>query len=119
MASSIICQALFGGAWLDPGIIDKFTIYAEQAFERLGPKVHFWATLNEPKTVVNLGYGTGLHAPGIRSGTAALVAGHNMLLAHAAAGAAGCCLPRHRMPLNSQERVCRVRLILNTSWSAV
>ena len=62
--AALLGQALFGGLWLDPGIIDKFTIYAEQAFERLGPKVHFWATLNEPKTVVNLGYSTGLHAPG-------------------------------------------------------
>ena len=76
---------LCAGAWLDPGIIPTFATYAKQAFERLGGRVKHWATLNEPKTVVNLGYGTGEHAPGIRSSTAPLVAAHNMLLAHAEA----------------------------------
>ena len=73
------------GAWLDPGVVADFQTYADQAFARLGPKVHFWATINEPKTVANMGYGAGAHAPGITSATAPLVAGHNMLLAHAAA----------------------------------
>lgn len=73
------------GAWLDPGVVADFQTYADQAFARLGPKVHFWATINEPKTVANMGYGVGAHAPGIVSATAPLVAGHNMLLAHAAA----------------------------------
>ena len=71
--------------WLDPKSVDQFESYASQAFARLGGRVRFWATLNEPKTVANLGYGVGAHAPGLQSATAPLVAGHNMLLAHAAA----------------------------------
>jgi hypothetical protein len=71
--------------WLDPKSVDQFEAYASQAFARLGGRVRFWATLNEPKTVANLGYGVGAHAPGLQSATAPLVAGHNMLLAHAAA----------------------------------
>ena len=73
------------GAWLDPGIVETFATYARHAFERLGPRVRHWTTLNEPKTVANLGYGSGAHAPGIVSATAPFVAGHNMLLAHAKA----------------------------------
>ena len=71
--------------WLDPESVSQFESYAAQAFARLGGGVRFWATLNEPKTVANLGYGVGQHAPGLVSATAPLRAGHNMLLAHAAA----------------------------------
>ena len=63
-----------------PGRRRRLQTYADQAFARLGPEVHFWATINEPKTVANMGYGAGAHAPGITSATAPLVAGHNMLL---------------------------------------
>ena len=62
-------------------VVSQFESYAAQAFARLGGGVRFWATLNEPKTVANLGYGVGQHAPGLVSATAPLRAGHNMLLA--------------------------------------
>jgi beta-glucosidase len=41
-----------------------------------------WLTLNEPKTVVNVGYRYGAHAPGKRDEDAADVACHHLLLAH-------------------------------------
>ena len=61
--------------WRDPRSVAQFTKYATQVFERLGDKVKFWTTLNEPKTVADLGYGAGQHAPGVVSTTAPLVAG--------------------------------------------
>jgi beta-glucosidase len=97
------------GAWLDPGIVQTFALYARHAFERLGSSVHFWATLNEPKTVVNLGYGTGAHAPGISSATAPLVAAHNMLLAHAAAARV------YRQEFQSTQGGA-VTLVVNCDW---
>ena len=54
------------GAWLDPGVVADFQTYADQAFARLGPKVHFWATINEPKTVANMGYGAARTPPASR-----------------------------------------------------
>ena len=59
--------------WLDPESVSQFESYAAQAFARLGGGVRFWATLNEPKTVANLGYGVGQHAPGLVSATAPLM----------------------------------------------
>lgn len=97
------------GAWLDPGIIADFGEYAQQAFERFGPKVHFWATINEPKTVAILGYGLGTHAPVIASTTAPLVAGHNMLLAHAHA------VNIYRKQYREAHNGC-ITMVINSDW---
>jgi len=41
-----------------------------------------WLTLNEPKTVVDVGYRYGAHAPGLRDDNQAYIAAHHLLLAH-------------------------------------
>ncbi|KAI3940727.1 hypothetical protein MKW98_030046 [Papaver atlanticum] len=75
------------GGWLSEKIVKYFAIYAETCFARFGDRVKHWITLNEPlQTSVN-GYGTGIFAPGRseNSSTEPYLAGHNQLLAHAAA----------------------------------
>ena len=98
--------------WLDPESVSQFESYAAQAFARLGGGVRFWATLNEPKTVANLGYGVGQHAPGLVSATAPLRAGHNMLLAHAAAARTY----RERFRDKSPGGAGKISLVVNADW---
>ncbi|MEU7872019.1 GH1 family beta-glucosidase [Dactylosporangium sp. NPDC049140] len=70
------------GGWEQRDCAQWFADYAQQMFYSLGDKVTTWLTLNEPKTVVSLGYVTGTHAPGIKDRKIANVAGHHLLLAH-------------------------------------
>lgn len=46
-------------------IVDRFREYADLIFERLGNKVKFWITINEPYNVANIGHGYGAAAPGM------------------------------------------------------
>ena len=98
--------------WLDPVSVSQFETYAAQAFARLGGYVRFWATLNEPKTVANLGYGSGLHAPGVISATAPLLAGHHMLLAHAAAAKTY----REKFRDGAPGGAGQISLVVNADW---
>ena len=52
-----------GGFFWD-GISDAFAEYAKIVTEHFGAKVTSYATLNEPQIVLNLGYCSGVHAPG-------------------------------------------------------
>lgn len=52
------------GGWENETIIQRFKEYAQVLFQRLGEKVKFWITLNEPYNVANLGHGFGVSAPG-------------------------------------------------------
>ncbi|XP_066477611.1 lactase/phlorizin hydrolase [Tiliqua scincoides] len=73
------------GGWENDTIIQRFKEYAEVLFQRLGEKVKFWITLNEPYVIANLGHGYGVSAPGIsaRPGRAPYIVGHNLIKAHA------------------------------------
>ncbi|KAI1237366.1 hypothetical protein IHE44_0014631 [Lamprotornis superbus] len=75
------------GGWENDTIVQRFKEYAELLFQRLGNKVKFWITLNEPYNTAYLGYGVGTAAPGIsvRPGRAPYVVGHNLIKAHAEA----------------------------------
>ncbi|NXT75155.1 LPH hydrolase, partial [Zapornia atra] len=75
------------GGWENDTIIQRFKEYAELLFQRLGDKVNFWITFNEPYNTAYLGYGVGTAAPGIsiRPGRAPYVVGHNLIKAHAEA----------------------------------
>ncbi len=80
-ASSGVCD----GAWADARIVKDFVAYADAVFSRLGDGVKYWTTISEPKTVAEMGYGAGVHAPGKMEVREQLRVGHNMLLAHARA----------------------------------
>ncbi|XP_020269029.1 beta-glucosidase 12-like [Asparagus officinalis] len=87
-------EAEYGG-FLSPRIVEDFKNYAELLFKLYGDRVKSWITFNEPYSFCQRGYGAGIFAPGRCSsflGCAAgdsarepYVAGHNLLLAHAAA----------------------------------
>ena len=70
------------GGWENRDCAGWFADYAETMFAGLGDRVHTWLTLNEPKTVVQVGYLFGAHAPGFRDPAKAYVAAHHLLLAH-------------------------------------
>ncbi|NXG44262.1 LPH hydrolase, partial [Psilopogon haemacephalus] len=75
------------GGWENDTTVQRFKEYAELLFQRLGDKVKFWITFNEPYNTAYLGYGVGTAAPGvsIRPGQAPYVVGHNLIKAHAEA----------------------------------
>jgi beta-glucosidase len=70
------------GGWPSRGIVDAFAEYVEVVSARLGDRVRYWITQNEPWVISWLGYGLGVHAPGRRSESDALAAAHHVLLAH-------------------------------------
>ncbi|MFS8102902.1 beta-glucosidase [Lentzea alba] len=71
----------FGG-WRNRDTAYRFADYAALVHERLGDRVQAWTTLNEPWVSAFLGYGNGIHAPGITDAVASLEAAHHLLLAH-------------------------------------
>jgi beta-glucosidase len=76
------------GGWAERDVVDRFTDYAVTVHAALGDRVRHWATLNEPWCSAWLGYGNGVHAPGIADHAQAARAAHHLLLAHGRAIAA-------------------------------
>ena len=72
------------GGWVNREIVDRFTDYSTSVVERFGDRVKKFSPINEPWVVAWLGYGTGVHAPGIRDRTSAFAAAHHTVMAHAA-----------------------------------
>lgn len=52
------------GGWENETVVQRFKEYADVLFQRLGDKVKFWITLNEPFVIATQGYGYGTAAPG-------------------------------------------------------
>jgi len=73
------------GGWLNRDVAQWFSEYAALMFRRLGDRVRYWVTLNEPWVVTDGGYLHGILAPGHRSAFEAPLASHNLLRAHGAA----------------------------------
>jgi beta-glucosidase len=76
------------GGWTNRETAVLFGAYAERMARELGNRISVWTTLNEPWCAAYLGYGSGVHAPGITDGAAALTAVHHLNLAHGLAGRA-------------------------------
>ena len=70
------------GGWPHPDSPDWFADYARVIYDRLDDRVERWITHNEPRVAAFLGYGNGLHAPGIYDWTQAYQAVHHLLLSH-------------------------------------
>jgi beta-glucosidase len=75
------------GGWKNRATAEAFADYTEIVARRLGDRVPWWITLNEPWCAAYLGYGTGAHAPGEHDLQEAINAGHHLLVAHAKAAA--------------------------------
>ncbi|KAJ8933569.1 hypothetical protein NQ314_013924 [Rhamnusium bicolor] len=74
------------GGWLNIETANLFAEYAKLYYELFGDVVKIWLTINEPKQVCQLGYGTGGFAPGVVSnGVGEYVCAYNVILAHAKA----------------------------------
>ena len=78
------------GGWLNRNTAYAFAEYAEVVARQLGDRVHMWITHNEPWCSAYLGYGIGVHAPGLQDMQAAATVGHHLLLSH------GLAVPRLR-----------------------
>jgi beta-glucosidase len=70
------------GGWQNRDCANWFAEYAAVMYEALGAEVPIWLTINEPKTIVDLGYTYGQHAPGVADRASAMVVAHHLLLAH-------------------------------------
>ncbi|MEZ4404163.1 MAG: GH1 family beta-glucosidase [Kofleriaceae bacterium] len=70
------------GGWGERPVVDAFVDYADVVTRRLGDRVRYWMTINEPWCVAVLGHEQGDHAPGHRDPALALRAAHHVLLAH-------------------------------------
>jgi beta-glucosidase len=70
------------GGWPNRDTAERFAEYAAIVHRALGGEVPLWITLNEPWVSAWLGYGVGVHAPGLRDDALALAATHHLLLAH-------------------------------------
>jgi beta-glucosidase len=71
------------GGWPARETAVRFADYAAIVAARLGDRVRWWSTLNEPWCSAFLGYAAGIHAPGRRDPAAAFAAAHHLLLGHA------------------------------------
>jgi beta-glucosidase len=70
------------GGWPVRGTVDAFAEYVTAVAERLGDRVGYWITHNEPWVVAWVGHGWGHHAPGRTSDADALATAHHLLVSH-------------------------------------
>jgi beta-glucosidase len=70
------------GGWPVRDTAQAFVEFTSVVAERLGDRVNYWVTHNEPWVAAWLGYGKGEHAPGRASQKDALAAAHHLLLSH-------------------------------------
>ncbi len=70
------------GGWENRDTCYAFADYAALMVKRLGDRVRFWMTLNEPSVVAVVGYLLGEHAPGKQDANAALQVAHHLMVAH-------------------------------------
>jgi beta-glucosidase len=70
------------GGWPSRGTAEAFAEYAEAVARRLGDRVRFWITHNEPWVHAWIGHSWGQHAPGRTSEGEAVAAAHHLMLSH-------------------------------------
>jgi beta-glucosidase len=70
------------GGWTARDVAEAFVEYADKVTRRLGDRVPYWITHNEPWCASVLGYADGVHAPGRQSWPDAMAAAHHLLLSH-------------------------------------
>jgi beta-glucosidase len=87
------------GGWPNRDIALAFADYAEIVARRLGDRIPWWITLNEPWCSAYFGYGQGTHAPGTQDTRAAVAAAHHLLLAH------GLAVPRIRAHARADAQI--------------
>ncbi len=96
------------GGWPARMAAEAFIEYADVISRRLGDRVNYWLTHNEPAVVAFVGYVDGKHAPGIQNNwLASFQAAHHLLLSH------GWAVP----VLRRNSAGCKVGIALNPQWA--
>lgn len=72
------------GGWVNRDIVNRFADYSIAVVERFGDRIQKFTPINEPWVVAWLGYGIGIHAPGIKNRASAFATAHHTVMAHAA-----------------------------------
>jgi beta-glucosidase len=70
------------GGWAARSTAEAFVEYTDLITRTLGDRVKNWITHNEPAVVAWLGYGMGIHAPGLTDSKLSVRAAHHLLLSH-------------------------------------
>jgi beta-glucosidase len=70
------------GGWPSRATAEAFVEYTETVTRRLGDRVRYWTTHNEPWVHAWIGHAWGEHAPGRTSEADAVAAAHHLLLSH-------------------------------------
>lgn len=96
------------GGWQNIDTARAFARYAAKMGEHFRGRVHHWFTINEIACVVGLGYGSGIHAPGLQlSLEGQFACWQNVLYAHClAAQALRSADPDNRIGFASTGRIC-------------
>jgi beta-glucosidase len=70
------------GGWTNRQTAYAFADFAEVCYNAFSDRIESWITLNEPWCSAYLGYGMGIHAPGIKNMQSMYNALHHLNLAH-------------------------------------
>jgi beta-glucosidase len=70
------------GGWASRHTCHAFADYAALMVKRLGDRVKFWTTFNEPSVVAFDGHLAGEHAPGLKDAALTYQVAHHLLVAH-------------------------------------
>ncbi len=76
------------GGWLNADHGRVFADYAVLLVKRLGDRVKYWTTFNEPGVIAHAGYLEGVHPPGKRNAKLARQVVHQLMVAHGLAAQA-------------------------------
>lgn len=75
-------QLYENGGWLNRDNCHAFADYAALMVKRLGDRVRYWTTFNEPAVIAFVGYLFGEHPPSKKNEKLARQVAHNLLVAH-------------------------------------
>lgn len=68
------------GGWRNEKLVQIFADYATFCFKTFGQHVRYWITIHNPFLIAFLGYGTGIHAPGVSGDPAdPFIVAHNLI----------------------------------------
>jgi beta-glucosidase len=70
------------GGWAERSTIDAFLAYTDVVSQRLGDRIPYWVTHNEPSVHGFHGHYYGVHAPGLQQLPVAMQTMHHLLLSH-------------------------------------
>lgn len=70
------------GGWDNRNTAHAFADYTALMVKRLGDRVNYWTTFNEPSVITFIGFLTGEHAPGFKDQRMAYQVAHHLMLAH-------------------------------------